>query len=419
MPKQIQPLSDIQVKNANPAHKEVKLFDGGGLFLFIPQLKVDTNGKPLPSSKLWRFKYRFAGKEKLLSFGAYPAISLAEARQRREDAKKLLARDVDPSEEKKQKEIAKTLERLNTFEAVTRQWFEDHKANWSENHAVRLMRRLEADIFPLIGDKPIVEVRRKDLTTILQAVSIRTLETAHRLKIAINQMLRYALQLELITQNPLGDTKGLLRKIEHTHMAAPTDPKEVAPILRAIDGFTGSYIVKCAMQLAPMLFVRPGELRHAEWLEIDLETAEWNIPAEKMKMKVAHLVPLPEQAVMILQELKQLTGHSRYVFPCHRSPLKCMSDNTVNAGLRRLGFDKSEITGHGFRAIARTLLDEVLGFRPDIIEHQLAHAVKDPNGRAYNRTSHLQERRKMMIVWADYLDGLKYGAKVLPFKKAE
>lgn len=409
MPKLSAPLTDIQAKNAKKKDKEYKLSDAGGLYLL-----VSTSG-----GKLWRFAYRFAGKQKTLYIGAYPALSLADARQRRDDAKKLLANGVDPSADKKQKEVAKTLERLNTFEAVTRQWFEDHKANWSTNHAERLLRRLEADIFPLIGNKPIAEIRRKDLTTILQNVSVRTLETAHRLKIAINQMLRYAIQLELITHNPLGDTKGLLRKIEHTHMAAPTDPKEVAALLRAIDGFTGSFIVKSAMQLAPMLFVRPGELRQAEWSEIDLEAAEWNIPAEKMKMKVAHLVPLSAQAVKILRELKPLTGHSKYVFPCHRSPLKCMSENAVNAGLRRLGFEKSEITGHGFRAIARTILDEVLQVRVDYIEHQLAHAVKDANGRAYNRTSHLPERRRMMQKWSDFLDGLKIGAKVIPFRRAE
>ena len=210
--------------------------------------------------------------------------------------------------------------------------------------------------------------------------------------------------------------RGTLPPVKYGHMAAPTDPKDVAPLLRAIDGFEGSFVVKCAMQLAPMLFVRPGELRAAEWSEIDLDTAEWNIPAERMKMKVAHLVPLSRQAFEIL--VLHLTGHSKYVFPCHRSPLRCMSENAVNAGLRRLGFEKSEITGHGFRAMARTILDEVLQIRPDFIEHQLAHAVKDPNGRAYNRTAHLAERRRMMQLWSDYLDGLRIGAKVLPLRQA-
>jgi integrase len=210
-----------------------------------------------------------------------------------------------------------------------------------------------------------------------------------------------------------------LPPVKNKHFAAPTDPKDVIPLLRAIDGFQGSFVVKCALQLAPLVFVRPGELRQAEWSEIDLEAAEWNIPGHRMKMKDPHLVPLAKQAVDILRELKPLTGQGRYVFPSHRSPLRCMSENAVNAALRRMGFEKSEITGHGFRAMARTILDEVLQVRPDFIEHQLAHAVKDPNGRAYNRTAHLAERRKMMQLWADYLDGLKTGAKVIPLRATE
>ena len=409
MPKRIQPISDIQVKNAKPAPKDVKLFDGGGLFLLI----TPTGGK------LWHMKYRFNGKERKLTFGAYPSITLADARQRREDARKLLANGIDPSAAKKELAEKKELAALNTFEAITRKWHETHKGKWSEGHSKHILSRLENDIFPIVGSKPISEVRRKDLAAILEAVSKRTLETAHRLKIAINQMLNYAVANELIPLNPLGDTKGLLPKIEHKHMAAPTDPKDVAPLLRAIDGFTGSIIVKAAMQLSPMLFCRPGELRHMEWSEIDFESAEWNIPAEKMKMRQPHLVPLPKQAIEILKELQPLTGHGKYVFPCHRSSLRCISENTVNAGLRRLGFDKTEITAHGFRAMARTILDEVLQFRPDIIEHQLAHAVRDPLGRAYNRTSHLAERKKMLEVWADYLDGLKFGAKVIPFVRLQ
>ena len=407
MPKRILPLTDMQVQKAKPTDKEYKLSDGGGLHLLV----TPTGGK------LWRLQYRFADKQKGVAFGSYPEISLSKARQCRDDARKLLANGIDPLSVKKELAEKKHLESLNTFEAVTLKWYDTHKGKWSEGHAKHILSRFENDIFPIVGNKPIAEVRRKDLTTILEAVSKRALETAHRMKTAINQMLNYAVANELIRINPLGDTKGLLPKIQHKHMAAPTDPKYVAPLLRAIDGFEGSFIVKCAMQLSPMLFCRPGELRHAEWSEIDFETAEWNIPAEKMKMRQAHLVPLPKQAVAILKELQLLTGHGKYVFPCHRTPLRCMSDNAINAALRRLGFDKSEITAHGFRAMARTILDEVLGFRPDIIEHQLAHAVRDPLGRAYNRTSHLAERKKMLNVWADYLDGLKVGAKVLPFKQ--
>lgn len=407
MPKRILPLTDMQVQKAKPSDKEYKLSDGGGLHLLV----TPTGGK------LWRLQYRFANKQKGVAFGSYPEISLSKARQCRDDARKFLANGVDPSSVKKEVAEKKQLESLNTFEAVTRKWYETHRSRWSEGHAKHILSRFENDIFPVVGNKPIAEVRRKDLATILEAVSKRALETAHRMKIAINQMLNYAVANELIRINPLGDTKGLLPKIQHKHMAAPTDPKEVAPLLRAIDGFTGSFVVKCAMQLAPMLFCRPGELRHAEWSEFDFETTEWNIPAEKMKMRQAHLVPLSKQAVVIFKELQLLTGHSKYVFPCQRTPQRCMSDGAINAGLRRLGFEKSEITAHGFRAMARTILDEVLGCRPDIIEHQLAHAVRDPLGRAYNRTSHLVERKRMMQLWADYLDGLKVGTKVIPFKR--
>jgi integrase len=220
-------------------------------------------------------------------------------------------------------------------------------------------------------------------------------------------------------RDPAADQKGALPPVKNGHHAAPTNPKDVAPLLRAIDSFEGSFVVKCALKLAPLIFVRPGELRHMEWSEINFETAEWNIPADKMKMKIAHLVPLSSQVLQVLDELKPLTAHSKYVFPGHRSPLRCMSDNALNAALRRMGFDKSEITTHGFRAMARTILDEILQVRPDFIEHQLAHAVRDPNGRAYNRTAHLAERKKMMQLWADYLDGLKQGAKVIPIRNAQ
>ena len=418
MPKQIVPLSDVQVKNAKPQEKDTTLFDGGGLYLLVGRQKFDKAGKALPVSKLWRMKYRFAGKEKLLALGAYPAVSLADARKRRDDAKKLVAGGIDPGEEKKAQKAAIIAETANTFEAVTLEWHEKFKSQWSERHATQILTRLEQDVFPWIGKRTIGEIKAPEMLTVLRRIEARTLETAHRVKIACGQVFRYAVATGKAERNPIADLQGALPPVKNKNFAAPTDPKAVAPLLRAIDSFQGSFVVKCAMQLAPLLFVRPGELRHAEWLEIDLEAEDWNIPGEKMKMKQPHLVPLPRQAVEILKALHPITGHSKYVFPCHRSPLRCMSENAVNAGLRRLGFEKAEITGHGFRAMARTILDEVLQVRPDFIEHQLAHAVKDPNGRAYNRTAHLAERRKMMQQWADYLDGLKAGAKVLPFKRA-
>ena len=245
------------------------------------------------------------------------------------------------------------------------------------------------------------------------------METAHRVKTICGQVFRYAVATGRAERDCTSDLKGALPPYKKGHHAAITDPKEVAPLLRAIDGYQGSFVVKCALQLSPLFFVRPGELRQAEWAEIDLDAAEWNIPAERMKMKTAHLVPLSDRAVNILRELKALTGTSRYVFPSGRSFHRPMSNNAINAALRRMGFDKDEMTGHGFRAMARTILDEVLQVRPDFIEHQLAHAVKDPNGRAYNRTAHLAERRVMMQTWSDWLQGLKSGAKVLPLRRTE
>ena len=396
MPKRILTLTDMQVRTAKPQEKERKLFDGGGLFLLV----TPSGGK------LWKLKYRHEGKERKLSLGAYPAITLADARQRRDDARKLLAHGADPSDTKKAQKAADELD-ANTFEVLTREWHERFRAQWSEQHAKQIMVRLEQYAFPFIGTRPIAELRAPDMLAVLRRIETRTLETAHRIKYACSQVFRYAIATGRADRDPTADLRGALPPVKNNHMAAPTDPKEVAPLLRAIDGFEGSFVVKCAMQLAPLLFVRPGELRHAEWSEIDLDAAEWRIPGAKMKMGVDHLVPLSVQSVALLQHLHPLTGQSRYVFPCNRSPLRCMSENTVNAGLRRMGYDRTEITGHGFRAMARTILDEVLGFRPDIIEHQLAHAVKDPLGRAYNRTSFLPERKKMMQSWADYLDGLK------------
>ena len=417
MPKQIIALSDTQIKAAKPGNKDIKLFDGGGLFLLIPSQKYDQNGKPLLSSKLWRFKYRFGGREKLLTFGSYPQISLADARQRREDAKKLLANGVDPSDIKKAQKAATIEAATNTFEVFARQWHENSKPGWSDNHADRLLKRLEQDVFPFIGNRPVSEIKTPEIVGVLKRIASRTLETAHRIKTAFYQIFHYAKLNGKIEYNPAADLRKVLPTVKHVHMAAPTDPKEVIPLLRAIDAFDGSFIVKCALRIAPLVFVRPGELRKAEWSEIDLDSATWNIPEAKMKMNQPHIVPLSRQVVEILKELQSLTGHGRYIFPCRRSPLTCMSENTINASLRRMGFEKTEITGHGFRATARTMLHEILQFTPDAIEAQLAHAVPDRLGRAYNRTSHLAERRKMMQTWADYLDGLKNGTKVIPIRR--
>lgn len=402
-------LSDVKIRNAKATNKPTKLFDGGGLFLLI-----NPTG-----SKLWRLKYRYERKEKLLSLGGYPEISLFEARQRRDEARKRLANGVDPGALRKAQKQAKT-EEAETFEVIAREWHSKFCNAWSEGHAATNMRRMELDLFPRIGAQPIKTIKAPELLAVIRRVESRgALESAHRIRTIASMVFRYAVATGRAERDPAADLRGALPPIKVTHHPALTEPKDVAALLKAIDGYEGHYVTKCALRLAPLFFVRPGELRHAEWTEVDLENASWNIPAKKMKMKQAHIVPLCQQAVEILSGLKEYSGTSRYVFPSGRSFLRPMSENTLNAALRYMGFDKDTMTAHGFRAMARTILDEVLHIRPDYIEHQLAHAVRDPNGRAYNRTAHLDERRKMMQQWADYLDDLKAGARVIPFKATE
>lgn len=396
------PLTDVKARNAKPGEKQVKLSDGDGMYLL-----VTPNG-----GKCWRLKYRFGGKEKVLALGTYPEISLAEAREKRAAARKQLANGVDPGEVRKALKAATVSVTENSFEVVAREWHGKFSGSWSTCHSETTIGRLQLDVFPVIGARPTNEIKAPDLLAMLRRIESRgALETAHRVRTICGQVFRYAVVTGRAERDPAADLKGALTPYKKSHLAAITDPKDVAPLLRAIDGYQGSFVVKSALQLASLVFVRPGELRQAEWAELDLDAAEWNIPAERMKMKVAHLVPLSGRALEIFRELKLLTGTSRYVFPSGRSNARPMSNNAINAALRRMGFDKDEMTGHGFRAMARTILDEVLQVRPDYIEHQLAHAVKDPNGRAYNRTAHLVERKKMMQLWADYLDGLKLVAR--------
>jgi len=405
-------LTDLQVKKAQPKEKPYKLMDGLGLHLQVTK----TGGK------WWRFKYLFEGKEKLLSLGVYPDISLAEARNRRQDARTLVAKGIDPSSDRKIVKEQKAERSANSFELIARELHKNQVGNkaWSLDHAATIMTRLEKDVFPWIGSKPIVEVTAKEIKAILDRVRSRgVIETARRVRTIMGQIYTYAIATDRANFDISAGFRSYLPATSKTrkHMASVTDPKELAPLLRAMDGYQGGFVALCALKLLPMLFVRPGELRHMEWAEIDLEAAEWNIPGIKMKMGQPHLVPLSRQAVAVLTEIKPLTGHGRYVFPSTQSFSRCMSDNTINAAFRRMGFDGETIVGHGFRATARTILDEILGFRPDLIEHQLSHAVKDPNGRAYNRTAFLPQREEMMQTWADYLEGLKAGAKVIPFKK--
>jgi len=402
------PLTDAAVRNAKPTEKPRKLSDEKGLFLLIQ-----------PSgSKYWRQKYRFEGKEKLLALGVYPDVSLAEARARRDEARKLLANGVDPSAFKQANKRAEQAIVKDTFEAVAREWFTKYSPNWSESHGSRIIRRLERDVFPWLGKRPIAVITAPELLEVLRRIEDRgALETAHRAHQNCGQIFRYAVATGRAERDPSGDLRGALPPAKVKHHPSITEPKAVGELLRAIDGYSGSFVTKCALRLSPLVFVRPGELRQAEWSEIDLDGAEWRIPAEKMKMRAPHIVPLAGQAVEILRELHALTGGGRYVFPSVRTADRPMSENTVNAALRRLGYAKDEMTGHGFRSLASTTLNEQ-GWNRDAIERQLAHAERDSVRAAYNYAEHLPERRKMMQHWADYLDGLAKGADVLSFKRA-
>jgi len=419
MPKRILPLSDLQVKNAKPKATDYKIFDGLGLYLLV----TPTGGK------LWRMRYSFANKQQLLSLGSYPSLSLADARQRREDARKLLATGIDPGVVKKAQKAALLSKNANSFEVIARAWHAGKVEGWSKTHAKTTMERLEKNIFPWLGALPVENIKLSDIKSVLHRIEERAPESARRMYISINMVFRYCVASEYIERNPLEGLKPkdiLRRDPIESHFPALTQPNELAPLLRSIEDFKGSFVVKCALQLAPLVFVRPGELRHAEWAEIDFDAEEWNIPIEKMKLSTRekikrkgdfHCVPLSRQAIAILKAVQPLTGRSPYVFPGARSYLRPMSEAALTAAIHRMGY-RGEMTWHGFRAVARTLIDEVLQIRPDFIEHQLAHAVRDALGRAYNRTSHMAERKKMMQLWADYLDGLKIGAKVIPLRQA-
>ncbi len=396
-------LTATAVKNAKPKEKPYKLGDGGGMFLL-----VNPNG-----SKYWRLKYRILGKEKLLALGVYPDVSLSEARQGRDEARKLLANDADPSEIKKVTKQAQLLNSENSFEAITREWHKKQSNIWSDGYSKKILDRFEKDIFPHIGSKPINEVTAPVLLSVLRRIESRgVVDTAHRIHQNCGQVFRYAVVTGRAERDPSVDLKGALPPVNLKHHASITEPDQVGDLLRVIDSYEGFFPTKCALRIAPLLFVRPGELRHAEWSEFDIAKAEWRIPASKMKMKEQHIVPLSVQALAILEELHPLTGSGRYLFPSIRTNRKPMSENTINGALRRLGYTKEEMTGHGFRSMASTLLNEQ-GFNKDWIERQLAHAERDNVRAAYNYAEYLPERKKMMQQWADYLDSLRNEKKVV------
>ncbi len=392
------PLTDLKVRTAKVQSTPYKLSDSGGLFLLITP----------KGSKYWRFKYRFEGKEKLLALGVYPLVSLAEAREKRDQAKKQRTQGIDACVFKKvAKQAPKTVHEEH-FEFIAREWHLKSKPHWTEDHSNLVLRKLENYIFPWIGKRSMRDITAAQLLEALRPIERKgALETARRTRQICGQIFRYAVATGRAERDISVDLRGALIPPKVTHFASIIEPKKVGALLRAMRGYEGNFATQCALRLAPLVFVRPGILRTAEWSEMDLNQAAWHVPARKMKNRKPHWVPLSRQALALIQNLQPFTGHGPYLFPSLLSPKRPMSDNTINAALKRLGYESTELTGHGFRAMARTLLDEILGVRPDIIEHQLAHTVKDPLGRAYNRTSHLPLRIEMMQQWADYLDTLE------------
>ncbi|MBE0619663.1 MAG: integrase arm-type DNA-binding domain-containing protein [Burkholderiales bacterium] len=400
------PLTDTAIRNAKPSVKPARLFDGGGLYL-----EVSPAG-----GKLWRLKYRFHGKEKRLALGAYPATSLASARQKRDEARTLLADGTDPSEQRKAAKASRAGLAGNTFEVIGREWYAKIAPTLADTTKEKIIRRLEVDAFPVIGNRPIASLVAADLIRVIERIEQRgSVDIARRVHNYIGRVFRYAVGRGLTTRDPSRDIelKDILPPADVKHHASVTEPKAVGGLLRGIDGFTGAFTTRCALRLAALVFVRPGELRHAEWTEFDFDKAEWRIPAGKMKMKEQHIVPLSAQAIAVLREIQTLTGRGRYVFPSERGEGRPMSENTINGALRRLGYIKNEMTGHGFRSMASTLLHE-LGLPHAVIERQLAHGERNKVSAAYNFAEHLPERRKMMQQWADYLEKLKTGAQVIP-----
>ncbi|MCG9065748.1 tyrosine-type recombinase/integrase [Laribacter hongkongensis] len=399
------PLTDAACRNAKPGADGslAKYSDGKGLYLLVK-----------PVGKYWRLDYRFGGKRKTLALGVYPSVSLKDARERRDEARKLLEGGADPGEARKAQKAAGSLNAANSFEVIAREWHAKFLPTWTVGHADKIMRRFERDVFPWLGSRPVAEIDAPTLLAVLRRIESRgAIETAHRAMQSAGQVFRYAIATGRAQRNPAADLVGALAPAIKQSFPTITDPIRIAELLRAIDGYQGTLPTLCALRLAPLVFVRPGELRKAEWSEIDLDGSTWIIPAERMKMREKHVVPLSEQAVSILRELHPLTGGGPYVFPGARTNGRPMSENTVNAALRRLGYDKDTMTGHGFRHMASTLLNEQEWNR-DAIERQMAHAERNQVRAVYNYAEYLPERRKMMQAWSDYLDALKAGTAAKP-----
>jgi len=391
-------LTAIEVKKAAPQEKAYKMADWGGLYLL-----VNKDG-----GKYWRYDYRFQGKRKTLAFGVYPEISLKVARELHLEARECLAGGDDPVAKKRQDLKLREKADLSTFQSVADEWFEYRMTEKSQSYRVRSLRILQKDLYPSLGRRPIDQIDAPELLAVLRKIERRSVDIAHRAKQLVGLIFKYAIAVGKVSRNPSAELTGVLRDRKVEHYPTIVDPKQVANLLVAIDGYQGGRVVKTALQLSILTFQRPGHLRHVEWREIDWSAAQWVTDADKMsKTHRAHIVPLSRQALTHLEQLFQLTGTGRYVFPGERGRSRPISDNAVRTALRTLGYSNEEIVPHGFRALARTMLDEQLGYRVEWIEHQLAHAVKDPTGRAYNRTSFLPQRAKMMQGWADYLDSLR------------
>ena len=419
--------SDATIKAIRLGDARKRLADGDGLFLLL-FVKGGAHG--------WRFNYTFHGRRKTLSLGTYPDTALAIARRKADAARQLVADDLDPSQKRKAERAgyaqdrianereAQGLPPLDSFEAVAREWFAVKRDGWAASYADKIIARLDADVFPWIGRVPVGSVTPPQLLKVMRRIEARgVVETAHRALRDSSQVLRYAVATGKANTNSALDLKGALRRADPKHFPAIIEPKRFGELLRACDNYAATPVVRAALKLAPMLLLRPGEFRFAEWSEIDLDTAMWTVPAMRMKRELRaklhgapHLVPLPKQAVAVLGELRSLTGSGPLVFRGERHHDRAMSENTINAALRAMGFPADEVTGHGFRATARTMLHERLGFDPNVIEAQLAHSVRDSLGRAYNRTEFVEQRRKMLQAWADYLDQLRLGAPVVRLK---
>ena len=403
MARLVKPLTATQVANAKAKANMYKMFDGGGLFL-----QVNPSG-----GKHWKMKYRKNdGKEGLLTFGSYPAVTLEQARKMRDEAKSQKAVGVDPGVARREEKAERMTVAKNTFEAVTREWMEVHatKVKPQTLHIYKVL--LEKSVFPLIGKMPIREMKAPDFLEMLRRLeSQKQLYSVKRISIVCGLIMRFAVATGRADADPMPSLRGSLKAHKTKHLASTTDPKQVGRLLRTIDAYQGSFVVSCALKIAPYVFVRPGELQHARWEEIDLEACEWRYTTSKTN--TPHIVPLAPQVMKILKDLHDLTGHQEWVFPSMRQRGEPMGKTTILAALRAMGITDEEMTPHGFRAMARTLLDEVLGERYDLIEHQLAHMVRDPNGRAYNRTVHLAERKRMMERWANYLDELRADVAVV------